>query len=115
MTHRRSPPSIAAPGRSVTPIACRHYRDVPLRRLVEAKADHVVSVCIPAHDEEATVGRVVSKVRRWLMDKVGLVDEVLVIDDHSTDATRTVAETAGARVVAAAEVLADVAGGSGKG
>jgi glucosyl-3-phosphoglycerate synthase len=115
MTYRRSPPSIAAPGRSVTPIACRHYRDVPLRRLVEAKADHVVSVCIPAHDEEATVGRVVAKVRRWLVDKLGLVDEVLVMDDHSTDATAAVAAAAGARVVSAADVLADVAGGSGKG
>jgi glucosyl-3-phosphoglycerate synthase len=117
MTNRRSPPSIASPGRSATPIATRHYRDVPLRRLVEAKRDrgHVVSVCIPAHNEEATVGTVVAKVRRYLVDRVGLVDEVLVLDDHSVDETAKAAASAGARVVHAADVLADVAGGGGKG
>jgi len=97
------------------PIACRHYRDFPLHRLVDAKGDQTVSVCIPAHDEGDTVGRVVSKVRRHLVDRLGLVDEVLVVDDHSSDDTAKVAEAAGARVVEASEVLADVAGGAGKG
>jgi glucosyl-3-phosphoglycerate synthase len=117
MMNRRSPPSIIAPARSVTPIATRHYRDIPLRRLVAAKSEQElrVSVCIPAHDEEATVGGVVGKIRRWLVDRVGLVDEVLVVDDHSGDRTAAVAEAAGARVVSAADVLSDVAGGSGKG
>jgi glucosyl-3-phosphoglycerate synthase len=115
MMKRRSPPTIAAPDRSALPIACRHYRDFPLHRLVDAKGDQTVSVCVPAHDESDTVGAVVSKVKRHLMDRVGLVDEVLVVDDHSSDDTAKVAEAAGARVIDAAEVLADVAGGSGKG
>jgi glucosyl-3-phosphoglycerate synthase len=115
MMKRRSLPTIAAPDRSALPIACRHYRDFPLHQLVEAKGDQTVSVCLPAHDEGDTVGSVVSKVRRRLMDRIGLVDEVLVVDDHSSDDTAKVAEAAGARVIDAAEVLADVAGGSGKG
>jgi glucosyl-3-phosphoglycerate synthase len=115
MMTRRSLPTIAAPDRSALPIACRHYRDFPLHRLVDAKGDQTVSVCIPAHDEGKTIGAVVSKVRRRLMDRIGLVDEVLVVDDHSSDDTAKVAEAAGARVVDASEVLADVAGGSGKG
>jgi glucosyl-3-phosphoglycerate synthase len=97
------------------PIACRHYRDFPLRQLVDAKGDQTVSVCIPAHDEGDTVGTVVSKVRRHLVDRLGLVDEVLVVDDHSSDDTAKVAEAAGARVIDASEVLANVAGGAGKG
>ena len=37
-----------------------------------------VSVCLPARDEEATVGHIVATVRRTLMEEVALVDEVLV-------------------------------------
>src|ERR671911_546103 len=117
MTKRRSPPTIAAPGRAATPIASRHYRDYRLRALTDAKSAQgaTVSLCIPAHGEEATIGDIVTRVRRYLVDRVGLVDEVLVLDDHSTDDTAKVAEAAGARVVQAADVLTDVAGGSGKG
>jgi glucosyl-3-phosphoglycerate synthase len=115
MTNRRSLPPIAPPGRSITPITTRHYRDVPLRDLVAAKGDQVVSVCIPAHDEETTVGWVVHRLRHFLVDRLGLVDEVIVIDDHSADNTGRVAAEAGARVVRAADVLPDVAGGGGKG
>ena len=93
----------------------RHYRDFPLRDLVAAKGDQLVSVCIPAHDEAATIGDVVAKVRRFLGGRLCLVDEVLVVDDHSRDDTGKAAAHAGARVVDAAEVLADVAGGPGKG
>ena len=115
MTNRRSLPPIEPPGRSITPIATRHYRDVPLRALVEAKGDQVVSVCIPAHDEATTVGWVVHRLRHYLVDRLGLVDEVIVIDDHSGDDTGRVAAEAGAQVVTAADVLPEIAGGGGKG
>lgn len=97
------------------PIVTYHYRDFPLGELVEAKGDQVVSVCIPAHDEADTVGAVVSKLRLHLMERVPLIDELLVIDDHSSDGTAEVAADAGARVVPAADVLPQVAGGNGKG
>lgn len=51
-----------------------------------------VSAVIAALNEEATIGEVIRGVRPY-------VDEVLVIDGHSTDRTREVAEEAGARVV----------------
>jgi glucosyl-3-phosphoglycerate synthase len=115
MTNRRSLPPIEPPGRSITPIATRHYRDVPLRDLMAAKGDQTVSVCIPAHNEESTVGWVIHRLRHFLVDKLGLVDEVIVIDDHSADNTGQVAADAGATVVSAADVLPEVAGGGGKG
>jgi glucosyl-3-phosphoglycerate synthase len=86
-----------------------------VRDLVAAKGDQVVSVCVPAHDEAATIGDVVETLCRDLVERYGLVDEVLVLDDHSTDGTGKLAADAGARVVEAADVLPEVAGGPGKG
>lgn len=59
-----------------------------------------VTVCLPARDEAATVGRIVRIIGRELVD-AGVVDEILVVDDGSADATAAISRAAGARVVAA--------------
>lgn len=74
-----------------------------------------ISVCLPARDEEATVGQIVATVRRTLMETVPLVDEVVVLDDGSIDSTAEVATWEGARVIAADEVLPEAGPGGGKG
>jgi glucosyl-3-phosphoglycerate synthase len=83
----------------------RLYRhtDFDVPSLVRAKRDRRVSVCIPARNEAVTVGSVVGAIVPELTggDGRGLVDEVLVTDDGSTDDTARVAAEAGARVVAA--------------
>ncbi len=86
-----------------------------LQSLVRAKAGTVVSVCLPARNEEATIGPIVASIRRHLIDTVNLVDEVVVIDDGSTDATAAIARAEGALVLAAEEILPDLPSGSGKG
>ncbi len=96
------------------PMADFDVRDFPLARLREAKANRLVSVCLPARDEEATVGAIVASIRD-LADRWGLVDEVLVVDDGSCDATAAVAADAGATVVAASDVLPDLGAETGKG
>ncbi|WP_420618624.1 glucosyl-3-phosphoglycerate synthase [Candidatus Poriferisocius sp.] len=83
--------------------------------LVEQKGSTTVSVCLPARNEEATVGAIVEVVRNELMDKLGLVDEVIVMDDHSTDRTAAVAKDAGATVVACSDVLDHLGDQPGKG
>ncbi|RYJ30826.1 glucosyl-3-phosphoglycerate synthase [Streptomyces sp. L-9-10] len=74
--------------------------DRPLDRLMVAKAARgtTVSVVLPALDEEETVGEIVSVIRRELMERVRLVDELVVVDSGSTDRTAAVAAAAGARV-----------------
>src|SRR5690349_20252964 len=71
-----------------------------------------VSVCLPARNEEATVGHIVATVQRELVSGAGLVDEIVVLDDGSTDATAEAARWAGARVLAVADVLPDLPAGS---
>lgn len=73
--------------------------DWPARRLLQAKGESRVSVVLPARNEEATVGAIVSTIREHLMDRVALVDELIVVDSRSTDRTAQVACAAGAEVV----------------
>jgi glucosyl-3-phosphoglycerate synthase len=64
-----------------------------------------VSVVLPALNEERTVGTIVTAIRRDLIERTPLVDEVVVIDSGSTDRTSPVARAAGARVVHVDDVL----------
>lgn len=88
------------------------HRSFDVDTLVAAKqaGGATTSVCFPARDEAATIASIVGRV-------VGhpLVDEVLVVDDHSTDGTAEAAAGVGARVVRAAEVLPAHGTGPGKG
>lgn len=91
--------------------------DFEVTRLLREKQEQglTVSVCLPARDEEATVGQIVATVRRTLMEAVPLVDEVVVLDDGSIDSTAEVATWEGARVIAVDDVLVEAGPGSGKG
>jgi len=96
-----------------------HHRDVALDALVAAKDGRRISVCIPARNEASTVGDIVACIEARLATKRPrqpcLVDEILVIDDHSTDNTANIAAQAGARVVDARTVLPEYGDGHGKG
>jgi glucosyl-3-phosphoglycerate synthase len=82
--------------------------------LVAAKNGVLVSVVLPTRNEQATVGEIVTVVRRELMERTPLVDEVVVID-QSEDLTAMVAAAAGARVFAQDEVLTGLSPMMGKG
>lgn len=69
------------------------------RQLVAAKRGTTVSVVIPARNEEATIGAIVATIRQQLVERVRLVDELIVVDSRSTDSTARVAAAAGAHVV----------------
>jgi len=70
--------------------------------LAKARAGRSISVCIPARNESATIGPIVRTIITELTEDGGgvpLVDEVVVVDDGSTDDTGVIASRAGARVV----------------
>jgi len=87
----------------------------PVPRLLAAKGGARISVVIPARDEAATIGAIVTEIRHKLIERVPLVDELIVVDSRSQDATATVAADAGAMVVAQDEVLAHLPTREGKG
>jgi glucosyl-3-phosphoglycerate synthase len=91
-----------------------HHADFDLDRLRRAKGSRTVSICVPARDEESTISRVVAVLRDEVL-ATGLADELIVVDDHSRDATAERARLAGATVVPARDVLAEWGTGPGKG
>ena len=74
-----------------------------------------VSVVLPALNEERTVGGIVEEIRRELVERHPLVDELVVIDSGSTDQTVVTAASAGARVVRVDDVLPERGHVPGKG
>jgi len=92
-----------------------HHAEFTAEHLLAAKDGRVVSVCLPARNEQATVGAIVEILRRELVDRVALVDEIIVIDDHSTDRTADLATAAGAKVSQAEALLPEYGDGHGKG
>jgi glycosyltransferase involved in cell wall biosynthesis len=60
-----------------------------------------ISVVIPAMNEEATIGEVISGIKQMLRSELKeLQVEIIVVDDHSWDSTAQVATSLGATVVA---------------
>ena len=75
-----------------------------LERVSDLKRSSSVAVIVPAKDEAATIGAVLDTV----MIHDHLIDELIVVDDHSSDDTATVADRRGAELV-------HLEGSSGKG
>jgi glucosyl-3-phosphoglycerate synthase len=93
------------------------WQDWSFSGLLEAKRSTGtrVSLVVPARNEAATVGAVVTRLREALMETADLVDECVVIDSDSTDDTFAVASDAGAVVHRAADIRPDLGTVPGKG
>jgi glucosyl-3-phosphoglycerate synthase len=93
------------------------WQDWELEELLARKRETglTTSLVVPARNEAATVGDVVSRVRTALMDSAALLDEIVVIDSDSTDATYDVATGAGAVVHRSRDIRPDLGSHPGKG
>jgi len=70
-------------------------------------------VLLPARDEASTIGEITAVLRR--LRDVDAIDDVLVVDDGSTDETADIAARSGARVMGCAALLSEHGPGLGKG
>jgi glucosyl-3-phosphoglycerate synthase len=94
-----------------------HWTDWPLTELLERKRQGgiLISVVIPARNEERTVAGVAGSLVQDLVSDVPLVDELVVIDSDSTDGTGRVAAGAGAIVHRARDIAPMLGAYRGKG
>lgn len=71
-----------------------HHADWPVERLA-AERGHTISVCLPARNEEKTIGPILQSLSP--LRERGVVDQLVVVDD-SSDATPEIARDCGAEV-----------------
>jgi glycosyltransferase involved in cell wall biosynthesis len=74
-----------------------------------------VSLALPALNEEETVGKVITTIKRALMEDFPLLDEIVLIDSNSTDCTREIAAELGVPVFIHQQILPEHGARSGKG
>ena len=88
-----------------------------LARLVEKKEQQnlTISLALPALNEEETVGTVIKTIKSALMDTHHLLDEIVLIDSASSDATREIARKMGLPVYIHQELLPEYGPRRGKG
>ncbi len=88
-----------------------------LDELMELKRQQgvTISLALPALDEEVTVGKVIEVMKRELMEKTPLLDEIVLIDSNSTDRTREIATKAGIPVYIHQNLLERLGARDGKG
>jgi glucosyl-3-phosphoglycerate synthase len=89
----------------------------PLDELVRLKRQQRVriSLGLPTLNEEATIGPIVKSIRAELMERHPLLDEIVVIDSRSQDATRQIVADMGVPLVTHQDILPDHGAFSGKG
>jgi glycosyltransferase involved in cell wall biosynthesis len=93
----------------------REFRDV--KRLVELKRAQglTISLALPTLNEGQTIGKIVSVLKARLVDRHPLLDEIVVIDSNSTDATVEIARSHGVPVYQHSEILPELGSFTGKG
>ncbi len=88
-----------------------------LNELIELKRKQnlTISLALPALNEEETVGRVISTMKKELKETAPLLDEIILIDSNSTDHTREIAKKEGLSVYIHQLLLERLGARSGKG
>lgn len=82
---------------------------------LKREQDLTISLALPALNEQETVGKVIDSMKKELIDKAPLLDEIVLIDSNSTDRTREIAAQAGVPVHIHQHLLERLGARQGKG
>jgi glucosyl-3-phosphoglycerate synthase len=88
-----------------------------LREMIEIKKKQglSISLALPALNEEQTVGKVIKMMKKELLKRIPLLDEIVLIDSNSTDRTREIAKKEGVPVYIHQQLLERLGARRGKG
>ena len=88
-----------------------------LDELLELKRQQnvTISLALPALNEQETVGKLINMMKKELMKKIPLLNEIVLIDSNSTDRTREIAKKAGVPVYIHQQLLERLGHGAAKG
>ncbi|MCL5074753.1 MAG: glucosyl-3-phosphoglycerate synthase [Chloroflexi bacterium] len=93
----------------------REFSDIS--RLIELKQKQglTISLGLPALNEEKTIGNIIHTMKSEFMERYPLLDEIVVIDSGSTDATVRIATRLGLPVYLHQDILSEYGSYRGKG
>ena len=91
------------------------FADVEHLVEIKRKQNLTISLALPALNEEETVGHVIKTIKDALMNRIPLVDEIVLIDSDSSDQTREIASELGIPVFIHQKVLPELGLRTGKG
>ncbi|GAC1462881.1 MAG: hypothetical protein PVSMB7_03780 [Chloroflexota bacterium] len=88
-----------------------------IQSLVELKQRRgvTISLALPTLNEEKTVGKIVTTIKRRLMDRYPLIDEMVVVDSQSEDRTAEIVTSLGVPVYQHPDILPELGTYRGKG
>jgi glucosyl-3-phosphoglycerate synthase len=113
--HSRALPTIVDRWFAENTFHASEFRDIA--KLVDLKERQglTVSVGLPALNEEKTIGLVIRRIKAALIDRMPLIDQLVVIDSDSEDRTVEIAEQLGVSVYRHSQILPEVGSHTGKG
>jgi glycosyltransferase involved in cell wall biosynthesis/nucleotide-binding universal stress UspA family protein len=95
--------------------SAEEFSDLECLLALKRKHSLTISLALPALNEEKTVGEVIRSIKEPLMDRLPILDEIILVDSNSTDHTRPIAQEMGLPVYVHQQVLPHYGFRSGKG
>jgi len=94
---------------------CGQFADIAELVAIKRRKQVKISLCLPTLNEEKTIGKEIVIMKSELMIRHPLLDEIVVIDSGSSDATLAIAASFGAKVHCADDILPQYEKYRGKG
>jgi nucleotide-binding universal stress UspA family protein len=113
--HSRSLPTIVDRWFAENTFHASEFRDIARMIELKEKQGLTVSVALPALNEEKTIGLVIRRIRNALVDRMPLIDQLVVIDSDSQDRTVEIASELGVPVHRHSSILPELGSYVGKG